>query len=55
MILNCNIELLPLACQQCQAVVHVVAVAGPDEIRGAGEFVIASEHGLRVIYSTHIN
>jgi len=47
--LNCDVELLPRGCLKCQAVVHVIAVAGPDEIRGAGELVIAAEHGLRII------
>ena len=44
-----DIELLPRACQICQAVIHVIAVAGPDEVCGARELVIAAEHGLRII------
>ena len=47
--LNGDVELLADACQKCQAVFRVVAVAGAHEMCGAGELVIAAEHGLRVI------
>ncbi len=49
-ILDGDVESLSVACQIYQAVVRVIAVAGPYEIRGAGELVIAAEHGLRIIH-----